>query len=333
MVDMDSEHYPDVSLHEGETASEATQGDANGEEETMDTNTTMSKPDSDSIADESTTSIASNTSQEKDLQLPPKMFRSYESPIRTSQFITPSCPSSLEMDTPRTKNNSVSNTLGSGTTASTRHLPDNNNTSGLGTTSNTRHLSGNNQIPTRPPNTNPQTTQGLSLDKPIILKRGVTCRHIHLYDLRIKVKSTKTEDEEQTIIQNTLQKFFEIVLQADKTSIIPAFLELDQNDRAVPDISASLPISEINPFSSVKRYFAQLSQQNDKGNIYCSLILAQNIPFTEFMELARPSLMNMDFGIFPKASDHETLAEVGWMLYSTRSQDKERLAEMMSLLV
>jgi len=45
------------------------------------------------------------------------------------------------------------------------------------------------------------------------------------------------------------------------------------------------------------------------------------------MEIARPSLMNMDFGIFPKASDHEISSEVGWLLYSTRSQDEERSSE------
>jgi len=172
-----------------------------------------------------------------------------------------------------------------------------------------------------------------SLDKPIILKRSLSHQHIHRYDLRIKVKVTKSEDEEQVAVQNTLQKFFEIVLQADKSSIIPPFLELDRSDRSIPDISASLPVAEIEPFSSVKRYFAHISQRNDKGYIYCSLILAQNKSFSEFMEIARPLLMNMDFGLFPKASDHEVSSEVGWLLYSTRSQDEERLLELISTLV
>jgi hypothetical protein len=90
------------------------------------------------------------------------------------------------------------------------------------------------------------------------------------------VKVTKCEDEEQVAAQNTLQFFFEIVLQADKSSIIPLFLELDRTDRSIPDISVSLPVAEIEPFSSVKRYFARISQRNEKGYIYCSLIHAQN---------------------------------------------------------
>jgi hypothetical protein len=48
--------------------------------------------------------------------------------------------------------------------------------------------------------------------------------------------------------------------------------------------------------------------------MYCSLILAQNISFPDFMEKARSSLMNLDYGIFPKASDHEHTAEIGWFL-------------------
>jgi hypothetical protein len=48
------------------------------------------------------------------------------------------------------------------------------------------------------------------------------------------------------------------------------------------------------------------------------------------MDLARSSLMNMDYGLFPKASDHETAAEIGWLLYYTRSQDEERLSELIS---
>ncbi len=91
------------------------------------------------------------------------------------------------------------------------------------------------------------------------------------------MKVTKFKDEEQIAVLNTLQKFFEIVLQVDKSSIIPPFLELDRYDRSVLEISVSLPVAKIEPFSSVKRYFARISQRNDKGYIYFSLILAQNI--------------------------------------------------------
>ncbi len=177
----------------------------------------------------------------------------------------------------------------------------------------------------------PQTKNALV--KPIMLKRGASRPHIHRYDLRIKIKATKSEDEEQSAILRSLQSFFKIVIQADRTSVIPPFLELDRNDRSVPDISANFPISSLDQFTLVKKYFARLSQRNEKGNIYCSIILAQSIAFSEFMDLARSSLMNMDYGLFPKASDHETAAEIGWLLYSTRSQDEERLSELISELV
>jgi hypothetical protein len=137
---------------------------------------------------------------------------------------------------------------------------------------------------------------------------------VHWYDLHIKVKNTKSEDEEQIEIKNSLQKFYEIALQADKSSVIPPHLELDRNDRTIPDISAALPVTEVEPFSSLKRYFSRLSQRNDKGNIYCSLILAQSIKFNEFMDVAWSSLMNMYYGLFPKASDHEVAAELDAIL-------------------
>jgi hypothetical protein len=79
--------------------------------------------------------------------------------------------------------------------------------------------------------------------------------------------------------------------------------------------------------------FLPLSNQNDKGNVYCSLILAQNITFLNLMEKARSSLANMEFGIFPKASDHDEAAEVGWLSYSTRFQDEEWISDLISTLV
>jgi hypothetical protein len=51
------------------------------------------------------------------------------------------------------------------------------------------------------------------------------------------------------------------------------------------------------------------------------------------MEKARLPLINLDFGIFPKASDHEETSEVGWLLYSTHQQNEERMSELISNLV
>jgi hypothetical protein len=62
------------------------------------------------------------------------------------------------------------------------------------------------------------------------------------------------------------------------------------------------------------------------------LILAKNITFY-IMDKARQAFINFKYGSFPKASDHEETAEVGWLLYSTRQQDEERISEMISNLV
>jgi len=63
---------------------------------------------------------------------------------------------------------------------------------------------------------------------------------------------------------------------------------------------------------------------------WCSIILAQTIPFSVFIEKARYSLENGDFSLWPKASDNENATDVRWLLHSTRSQVEERLTALLS---
>lgn len=90
--------------------------------------------------------------------------------------------------------------------------------------------------------------------------------HIHRYDLKIKVKKTNTDDEEQSIIKKALQKFFNIALQVDPSSIIPPYFALDRNDRTVPDLTSAFLVTALDSFPLGKRYFSKLSARNDKGN-------------------------------------------------------------------
>jgi len=66
------------------------------------------------------------------------------------------------------------------------------------------------------------------------------------------------------------------------------------------------------------------------GVSWRGIVLAQAIPFQIFMDKVKYSLENQDFNLWPKASDNENATDVGWLLYSTRSQDKERLAVFLS---
>jgi hypothetical protein len=83
----------------------------------------------------------------------------------------------------------------------------------------------------------------------------------------------------------------------------------------------------------VKKYFFRLSPRDEEGVSWCSIILAQSIPFSIFMDKAKYSLENNDFSLWPKASDNKNTTDVGWLLYSTRAQDKERLTALLSKLI
>jgi hypothetical protein len=66
-------------------------------------------------------------------------------------------------------------------------------------------------------------------DYDIKLKRGIVCHNTTRYDLRFKVKSTNTEEESQVAIHRLLTDFFNVILQADNTTILPPYLDLDRN--------------------------------------------------------------------------------------------------------
>jgi len=142
----------------------------------------------------------------------------------------------------------------------------------------------------------------------------------------------KSEEENQIILQEALQRFLEIVLQADLKSIVSPYLELDRNDRSVSDLSAAFPVSLIDSYHVLKKYFFRLSPRDDEGVSWCSIILAQALPFSVFTDKAKYSLENNDLSLWPKASDNENSTDVGWLMYSTRAQDKERLSALLSKL-
>jgi hypothetical protein len=157
--------------------------------------------------------------------------------------------------------------------------------------------------------------------------------HIHRYDLRLKIKQSKTEEEEYGVLWQAFQKFLDISLHADPSSTIPPFFELDRNDKSVPDINSKYQVSDLDSLPLLKRYFSHLSNRKDKGNVYCSLILAQTISFHEFMDKVQLSLANLEYSFFPKACDHEETSELGWLLYLVHQQDEEQLSEMISSLL
>jgi hypothetical protein len=89
-------------------------------------------------------------------------------------------------------------------------------------------------------------------------------------------------------------------------------------------------VPSIDSYHALKKYFFRLSPRDDEGVSWCSIILAQAMPFSAFMDKAKYSLENNDFSLWPKASDNENTTDMGWLLYSTRAQDEERLSAILS---
>jgi len=114
---------------------------------------------------------------------------------------------------------------------------------------------------------------------------------------------------------------------------MPPYLELDRNNKSVPDISTVFSVSSIDSYHDLKKYFFRLSPRDDEGISWCSVILAQSIPFPIFMDKVKYSLENNDLSLWPKATDNENTTDAGWLLYSTRTQDEERLSSLLSDLL
>jgi hypothetical protein len=133
--------------------------------------------------------------------------------------------------------------------------------------------------------------------------------HIHRYMLRIKIISSKSKEEEQALVQKTLQKFFDIVLQGDPKSLIPPFFELDRSDNSILDLSTTFNVAALDSYYSLKRYFSRLSPRSEEGFVWSSVILAQSVSFHTFMEKTRHSLENQDFNLGQKLPTMNSL----WM--------------------
>jgi hypothetical protein len=94
------------------------------------------------------------------------------------------------------------------------------------------------------------------VDKTITLKKNNNRPHIHRYTVRFKTIKSKSEDEAHQLIQDCLQRFLDIVLQADPKTTIPPYLELDRNDKSVSDISSVFPVTALESYHAIKKYFS-----------------------------------------------------------------------------
>ena len=118
------------------------------------------------------------------------------------------------------------------------------------------------------------------------------------------------------------------------SKIIPPYFELDGQDKSIQDLSKDCLISDVDSFDSPKTYFSRLGLRNEEtGDIYTSIILAQNKTFHEVIDRALSCIRNQNMGLWPKPYNHASSADIGWFLYSSRMQDASRLSELLSNLI
>ncbi len=167
-------------------------------------------------------------------------------------------------------------------------------------------------------------------DYEIKLKRGFVRNNITRYDLWFKVKSTNAEEESQVAIHRVLTDFFNIIIRADETTILPPYLDLDRNSQGINDLSSTFLVSELTSFQALRNYFSRLYSKMEGGNIYCSLILASSLSTQELLTAVKYKLAGLEMGLWPRPTDHEQVLDIGWFLYSSRYQDEARIAAMLS---
>lgn len=184
-------------------------------------------------------------------------------------------------------------------------------------------------LPT-PPVTQPSGPKNYGWDYDIKLKRGLIRNCFTRYDLRFKVKASNSEEEAQVAIHRVLTEFFNIILQADDSIILPPYLEFDRNSPGINDLSSNFLVSELTSFLNLQNYFSRLYSRNEGGNIYCSLILASTLSTHDLLTAVKYKLAGLEMGLWPRPTDHEQVSDIGWFLYSSRYQDEMRVAEMLS---
>jgi hypothetical protein len=144
------------------------------------------------------------------------------------------------------------------------------------------------------------TQNPIRVDKIVTLKKNNSREHIHRYTLHFKTIQAKNDDESHQLVKETLQRFLEIVLQADSKTIIPPYLELDRNDKSVSDLSSLFSVSSVESFHTLKKYFFRLSARDEGGLNWCSIILAQSMPFEALLRRLNTLLRTTILAFGPK---------------------------------
>lgn len=167
----------------------------------------------------------------------------------------------------------------------------------------------------------------------IRLKNQQQRQYIHRFDLRLKIKSADSDEASQKMIQKALSLFFNTVLQADATTLIPPYLKLDREASGIYDLSGRNTVADLKGFTTLKRYFSNLFPKAEGGQVYCRVILALSGTVDNLITKIRPSLQQYEMGLWQRPTDCEQVSDIGWLLYSTRNQDEHRLASLLSSLI
>jgi hypothetical protein len=117
---------------------------------------------------------------------------------------------------------------------------------------------------------------------------------------------------------------FNLVKQSDPEFVIYPYTNEGINTN---DGSDSIELAEGIPtkHTDFQRYFHRAFKNKDGGNIHCAIRAGHSVERETLLEQVGPALKDEDYGLYIKALQVPETTTLGWLLWSTRSMDRDSL--------
>lgn len=168
-----------------------------------------------------------------------------------------------------------------------------------------------------------QAMEGVKLP---VFKGTLPRKFLFRYDLKLQVPAS--EDAVATLIQ-TAKAFWAQILETDKAAALVPWAEEHQKENPLLFSLQKFPTT----LSTLKKYFSRAQPNSSGQTLYVSILMAHDAPFSEIMENVRWWLMEKKFGLWKRQVQSETIKQIGYLLYSTRTLEPEYMKQVVEKAV